>query len=72
MKSAGSEYLFRDDKGNRLKEIKNGFKAACRRADINGLRFHDLRHTASTRMIEIGASIVAVSRILGHSDIKTK
>ena len=31
-----------------------------------------LRHTASTRMIEIGASIVAVSRILGHSDIKTK
>ena len=29
-----------------------------------------LRHTASTRMIEIGASMVAASRILGHSDIK--
>jgi integrase len=71
LKSAGSEYIFLDDEGNRLREIKNGFNAACRRAGIPGLRFHDLRHTAATRMIENGASIVAVSKILGHSDIKT-
>jgi len=44
---------------------------ACKRADIKGLRFHDLRHTAATRMIEKGANIVAVSKILGHSDIQT-
>lgn len=30
-----------------------------------------MRHTAATRMIESGASIVAVSRILGHADLKT-
>lgn len=71
LKSAGSEYVFLDDKGNRLREIKNGFNAACRRAGIQRLRFHDLRHTAATRMIENGASIVAVSKILGHGDIKT-
>jgi integrase len=71
LKSAGNEYVFLDDKGNRLKEIKNGFSSACRRAGIEGLRFHDLRHSAATRMIESGANIVAVSKILGHSDIKT-
>jgi len=71
LKSDGNEYVFLDDNANRLKEIKNGFSAACRRAAIEGLRFHDLRHSAATRMIESGANIVAVSKILGHSDIKT-
>jgi integrase len=71
LKSVNSEFVFTDENGNRLKEIKNGFKAACRRSGIEGLRFHDLRHSAATRMIESGANIVAVSRILGHSDIKT-
>lgn len=42
----------------------------CKKLGIRGVRFHDLRHTAATRMIESGISIVAVSKILGHSDIK--
>jgi len=71
LKSGGHEYVFLNDKGNHVREIKNGFNAACRRAGINGLRFHDLRHTAATRMIEYGAGILAVNKILGHSDIKT-
>ncbi len=54
-----------------LKDIRTAFKSACKRADIKNLRFHDLRHTSATRMIETGASIVAVSRILGHADLKT-
>jgi integrase len=71
LKSAGTEYVFLDDDVKPLREIKNGFNAACRRAGIQGFRFHDLRHTAATRMIESGAGILAVSKILGHSDIKT-
>ena len=71
LKPKGSEYVFLDDKGNHLREIKNGFDGACSRAKIQGLRFHDLRHTAATRMVEGRASIVAVSKALGHSDIKT-
>ncbi len=30
-----------------------------------------MRYTAATRMVESGANIVAISKILGHSDIKT-
>ncbi len=37
---------------------------------VKGLRFHDLRHTAATRMVESGVGIVAISEILGHSSIE--
>jgi len=74
LKVGSSNYVFLSTKGSPYKRhdsLKQAYKGACRRARIKGLRFHDLRHTAATRMIESGASIVAVSRILGHADLKT-
>ena len=55
---------------DRIRDVKTAFKAACRRAGINDLRFHDLRHTAATYMVTGGIDLVTVSEILGHSDIK--
>jgi len=52
-----------------LKSIKSSFKTACRNADIKGLRFHDLRHTSATRLVETGIDLVTVSKILGHATI---
>lgn len=54
-----------------VSNVKNSFTAACRRAEIEGLRFHDLRHTAATRWIQAGMPITTVSGLLGHADIKT-
>lgn len=74
LKVGTSEYVFLSSTGQPYKRhdsLKQAFGGACKRANIKGLRFHDLRHTAATRMIEAGASIVAVSRILGHADLKT-
>jgi len=74
LKSAGHDYVFLSSKGDRYKRhdsLKQIFSRACKLANISGLRFHDLRHTSATRMIENGANIVAVSRILGHADLKT-
>ncbi len=74
LKSGGSDHVFLSSNCNPYKRhdsLKQAFEGACRRANIHGLRFHDLRHTAATRMIESGASIVAVSRILGHANLKT-
>ena len=51
--------------------MNRAFIGALKRAKIEGLRFHDLRNTSATRMVESGASIVAVSKILGHADLKT-
>jgi len=71
LKSGGSEYVFPSDDPNKghLTWIKHSFSTACKRAGIEGLRFHDLRHTAATRMLESGVDIANVSKILGHSDI---
>jgi len=51
--------------------LKRCFTTARKKTDLLDLRFHDLRHTAATRMAENGASIIAVKEICGHSDIKT-
>jgi integrase len=38
---------------------------------IEGLRFHDLRHTFASRLIEKGADIETVKELLGHFSITT-
>lgn len=66
------EYVFLNSRSLPFKDqnsIKTCFNNACKNSNINGLRFHDLRHTAATRMLENGANIVAVSSILGHSSL---
>lgn len=47
------------------------FRTACIRAKITDLHFHDLRHTATTRMIRAGVPHTEVMKITGHTQIKT-
>ncbi|MBW2605286.1 MAG: site-specific integrase [Deltaproteobacteria bacterium] len=49
--------------------VKTAFLAACRRAGIENLRFHDLRHTFATRLIEAGVDIETVRDLLGHYSV---
>jgi len=72
MKKRDQDYVFPSvsSESGHMEGVKRSFMSACKKVGITGLRFHDLRHTAATRMIENGANIVAVSKILGHSDIK--
>lgn len=51
--------------------VKTAFKSACREADINDFRFHDCRHTATTRMIASGSPHTEVMKITGHTQLKT-
>ncbi len=41
------------------------------RAKLEGFKLHSLRHTFATNLIAAGSDIYAVSRLLGHSDIRT-
>ena len=56
--------------GGKLIEIKRSFNRALGEAKIKNLRFHDLRHTAATRMADAGADAFTLMKILGHSDIR--
>jgi len=73
LKSANGDsgYLFLNPKtGKPLTTVKTAFKAACRRAGIKGLRFHDLRHAFASRLIAKGVDIITVKELLGHSSVK--
>jgi integrase len=66
-----SEYVFPSPKtGTRLDNIKKSFRSALRKAAIVDFCFHDLRHTAATRMADAGADAFTLMSILGHSDIR--
>lgn len=50
--------------------VKKAFQRAIARAGIEGLRFHDLRHEATSRLFEKGLNIMEVATITGHKDLR--
>jgi integrase len=66
-----SDFIFSNpETKTHIKDIKTGFKSACKKAKISGVRLHDLRHTAASKMIEAGIDLATVSKILGHASIQ--
>ena len=51
--------------------FKKSFSSACKDAQIEQLRFHDLRHTAITRMIQAGLAPMEIMKISGHTQMNT-
>ena len=49
--------------------ITRGFKRACKRAGLEDLRFHDLRHEATSHFFELGLNTMEVSAITGHKTL---
>ncbi|MBN1272507.1 MAG: tyrosine-type recombinase/integrase [Candidatus Aminicenantes bacterium] len=65
------EYVFWNKKtGKPIQDVKKSFKSACEDAGIENLRFHDLRHTFATRLVESGVDIVTVAELLGHTSLR--
>ncbi|EHP39555.1 phage integrase site specific recombinase [Cupriavidus basilensis OR16] len=50
--------------------ISHRFSAACNACGIEGLRFHDLRHEAVSRLFEKGFGMVEVATISGHQTMQ--
>jgi integrase len=52
------EYVFMNPKTkDRYGDTKDRFTFICNKCGIIGLVFHDLRHTAATRMVENGVDL---------------
>ena len=56
--------------GKSVHSIKTAFKAACRRAKLQGFRFHDFRHTAVTNMRRAGIDHLTIMQITGHKTLE--
>ena len=57
------------DKDTTAEMISHEFPKLCQSLKINDLRFHDLRHEATTRLFERGLNIMEVRLITGHKTL---
>jgi integrase len=51
--------------------LKTGFRRAREAAKMEHVNFHDLRHSCAAILIASGTDIYTVSKVLGHSSVKT-
>ena len=49
-----------------MRGVKTAFKTACKRAGIENLHFHDLRHCAATNLRRAGIDTTTAMQIIGH------
>ena len=63
-KDSGLVFTF---KGQPIHSVKTAWKAAVRRAGIRYIRFHYLRHTFNTRLLELSVPREVRMALLGHT-----
>lgn len=54
----------------RVRSVKKGFATAARKAGLQDITPHVLRHTAASWMAMAGVPMLQISRYLGHSDTR--
>jgi integrase len=63
--------VFANRVGERLRDFRDAWLDALKRAQIADLRFHDLRGEFASRLVEKGVPLSQVRDLLGHSSIVT-
>ena len=65
-----NEFVFYNpDTGKPFVDLDGGFALACKKAGVEGVTWHTLRHTFASRLVNRGVDIVTVQQLLGHSTI---
>jgi integrase len=67
-----SRFVFPNVKtGARLRDISHAWLTARKRAGLEDVRLHDLRHSFASALVNSGCSIYDVQKLLGHADVRT-
>ena len=64
-----SAYIFCNEKGVPVHDIRKSYSTALRKSGITNFRFHDLRHTFASQLVMSGIDLNTVRELLGHKDM---
>lgn len=66
------DFVFPAIRGNgHLVGVRRAFARVCERAELAGVRIHDLRHSFASFAVADGASLFLVRKLLGHASART-
>lgn len=70
---APNDFVFCDAHGNSvpLETLRTWFLGALIRAKLPAIRWHDLRATTITLLLDMGVDLLTIQRIVGHRDLAT-
>jgi integrase len=67
---APDDLVFPGRKPARPSEISEAWANAVRKAGLSDFRFHDLRHSAASFLVDCGATHVEIAAVLGHRTLQ--
>ncbi len=66
-KDSGPVFTFR---GRPIRSVKTAFDKARAKAGLDDVRFHDLRHTFASRLVQAGVPLYEVMHLTGHKSLE--
>ena len=71
-RTPGSPWVFPGrKKGTRLVNLNDSWDRVRKRAGLDGVRLHDLRHTFASRALALGEGLPMIGDLLGHRKVNT-
>ena len=65
-KDSGPEFTYN---GKALKDVKTAFNRARKKAGLEDVRFHDLRHTFASRLVQQGLPLYEMMHMTGQKSL---
>ncbi len=70
VEAMASALVFPAATGQPLNNVQSAWEAVLKAAKVTAFRFHDLRHTFASRLVQAGVDLNTVRELLGHADLK--
>lgn len=67
---APTAVVFAGPDGAPMFSLKTSWTKVAKAAKLKGVRFHDLRHTFASKLVQAGVDLNTVRALLGHADLK--
>ena len=57
--------------GTHMRNVNDPWEIVRKRAGLEGVRLHDLRHSFASRALALGESLPVIGKLLGHAQVET-